>query len=317
MAEREIMVSVVCETYNHIRYIRDALDGFLAQKTDFPVEIIVHDDASTDGTADVVREYMEKYPGLIRGILQTENQYSKGVYTDLDCLFPMARGKYLAICEGDDYWVDPLKLQKQFEAMEAHPEVDISAHGCYEEQDGKRTGEIAPASEDTVFPPEEVIRRGGGFVASASLMFRRTLNETVPPFRRAFHNDYTIEIHGALRGGMLYLKDCMSVYRYMVAGSWTSGMNGNTERKINHAKRLISMLRILDEDTGGKYRDTIRETVLSQEFKILCDEGKYRETLRQPYRKIFDGLSTREKIRIILKGYAPFLLKWKEKITRK
>ncbi len=313
-SDNEIMVSVVCETYNHLPYIRSALDGFVMQKTDFPFEVVVHDDASTDGTADVVREYMERYPGLIRVILQKENQYSKGVYTDLDCLYPQARGRYLAICEGDDYWTDPYKLQKQFDAMEAHPEVDISAHAAYEEQDGVRTGKIAPSDRDRIFRPEEVIRLGGGFVASASLMFRRTLDDDVPEFRRFFHNDYTTQIHGALRGGMLYLSDCMAVYRYMSSGSWTARMRGNKERKIALSKKLIEMLNILDRETEGKYHGVIGETQRSQEFKILCAEGRYADALKKPYKDIFRSLSARERASVLAKRYLPFLVTWREKL---
>ena len=316
-AGNEIMVSVVCETYNHLPYIRSALDGFVMQKTDFPFEVVVHDDASTDGTADIVREYVERYPGLIRAILQKENQYSKGVYTDLDCLYPQAKGKYLAICEGDDYWTDPLKLQKQFDAMEAHPEVDISAHAAYEEQDGVRTGKIAPSNRDRVFSPEEVIRLGGGFVASASLMFRRTLDDDVPAFRRFFHNDYTTQIHGALRGGMLYLSDCMAVYRYMSSGSWTARMRGNREKKIALSKRLIEMLNILDRETDGKYHAIITETQRSQEFKILCAEERYGEAMRDPYKSIFRSLTPRERLSILVKRYLPFLVTWREKIRNR
>ena len=98
----EIMVSIICTAYNHEKYIRDALDGFVSQKTNFKFEILVNDDASTDRTAEIIREYEMKYPDLMRPVYQTENQYSKGVRISHDILIPRARGKYLAYCEGDD-----------------------------------------------------------------------------------------------------------------------------------------------------------------------------------------------------------------------
>ncbi len=112
------LVSIICNTYNHVNYIRQCLDGFLMQETNFPIEILVHDDASTDGTADIVREYEDKYPDLIKPIYQTENQYSKGVKVSLKYQYSRAQGKYIALCEGDDYWTDPLKLQKQVDLLE-------------------------------------------------------------------------------------------------------------------------------------------------------------------------------------------------------
>ena len=94
----------------------------MVQKTNFPIEILIHDDASTDGTADIIREYEAQYPDIIKPIYQTENQYSKGINPGFEFLFPRARGKYIALCEGDDYWTDTLKLQKQVEFLEGNKE---------------------------------------------------------------------------------------------------------------------------------------------------------------------------------------------------
>ena len=120
------LVSILCDTFNHEKYISQALDGFIMQQTSFPFEIIVHDDASTDNTAQIIREYELKYPDLFVPIYQTENQFSKpevNIWTDIT--FPKARGKYIALCEGDDYWTDPLKLQKQVDFLEENPEYGM------------------------------------------------------------------------------------------------------------------------------------------------------------------------------------------------
>lgn len=122
------LVSISCITYNHENYIRDAIEGFLMQKTTFPVEILIHDDASTDKTASIVREYEEKYPHLIKPIYQTENQYSKRDGSIGRIQSGRARGKYYATCEGDDYWTDPLKLQKQVEFLEENSEYVLTCH---------------------------------------------------------------------------------------------------------------------------------------------------------------------------------------------
>lgn len=123
---QEPLVSICCITYNHEKYIRDAIESFLMQETNFPFEIIIHDDASTDKTADIIREYEKKYPELIKPIYQTENQYSKGVKINLEFNFPRAKGKYIALCEGDDYWTDPNKLQIQVAFLEENPDYVIT-----------------------------------------------------------------------------------------------------------------------------------------------------------------------------------------------
>jgi len=118
-------VSICCITYNHEFFIRDAIRGFINQKTSFPFEILIHDDASTDGTAEIIKLYEEKYPDIIKPIYQKENQYSQGRNISLVYQFPRARGKYIALCEGDDYWTDPYKLQKQVDFLEANTEYGL------------------------------------------------------------------------------------------------------------------------------------------------------------------------------------------------
>lgn len=126
MTEKQYpVVSIVCMTFNHQDFIRKTLDGFVFQKTSFPIEIIVHDDASTDKTVEIVREFELNYPSVFKPIYQKENQYSleKGRVTRL--CFEAARGKYISFCEGDDYWTDPLKLQKQVDFFQKHNNVSM------------------------------------------------------------------------------------------------------------------------------------------------------------------------------------------------
>ena len=115
------VVSVICCTYNHEPYIRQCLEGFMMQKTDFPFEVLVHDDASTDNTSSIVKEFEAKFPDIIKPIYQLENQYHKKIDILTTYLFSRAKGRYIALCEGDDYWTDPLKLQKQVDFLEQNP----------------------------------------------------------------------------------------------------------------------------------------------------------------------------------------------------
>lgn len=122
------VVSICCITYNHAPYIEDTLEGFLNQETDFPFEILIHDDASTDHTTTIIKEYEVAYPKLIKPIYQAENQYSKGYKINSEFNFPRARGEYIALCEGDDYWTDPQKLQKQVHFLDEHNAFSMTTH---------------------------------------------------------------------------------------------------------------------------------------------------------------------------------------------
>jgi glycosyltransferase involved in cell wall biosynthesis len=129
----EPLVSICCLAYNHVSYIRQCLEGFLMQKVNFLFEILIHDDASTDGTVEIIREYESKYPEIIKPIYQIENQYSKGVLINATYQYPRVRGKYIALCESDDYWIDPLKLQKQVDIMESNSEFAVCSHAYIEQ----------------------------------------------------------------------------------------------------------------------------------------------------------------------------------------
>ena len=137
---RPLMVSIRCTAYNQEEQIRECLDGFVMQQTNFRFEAVVHDDASTDGTAAIIKEYAEKYPDIIKPILETENQYSKHDGSLERIMNEAATGKYVAWCEGDDCWIDPLKLQKQVDYLESHPDCML-VHTDMEVKD-VNTGEV-------------------------------------------------------------------------------------------------------------------------------------------------------------------------------
>ena len=129
MNQIEIKVSVCCITYNHAPFLKKCLDGFLMQKVNFPIEILIYDDASTDGAQEIIQTYANEHPKLIFPILQTENQFSKGVRgINARFNYPRSRGKYIALCEGDDYWSDPLKLQKQVDYLDSNHNIVLVAH---------------------------------------------------------------------------------------------------------------------------------------------------------------------------------------------
>ncbi|KKG09287.1 glycosyltransferase [Methanosarcina sp. 2.H.A.1B.4] len=255
---QEPLVSICCITYNQEKYIRDAIESFLMQETDFPFEIIIHDDASTDGTADIIREYEKKYPRIIKPIYQTENQYSKGIkVTLLAC--KESKGKYIAFCEGDDYWTYPLKLQKQIMEMEKHPECHISFHpAIIKWDDGSRVNQTMclHSKKHTVFTTEEVILGGGGGMPTNSIIINNLVMPRIISFfemaKEAPSGDYYIQILGAENGGALYLTDIMSVYRRGVPGSWTERIEESSDI-YSWLDPSITAINKIDKFTNYKY----------------------------------------------------------------
>lgn len=209
------LVSVRCITYNQQSFIAQTLDGFLSQETDFPFEVIVHDDASTDKTADVIREYEKKYPKIIKPIYETENQYSKND-DSLDKIVDSAcKGKYIAFCEGDDYWIDPLKLQKQISFLEKNLDYGYSYtnfKGFNQQKQQFFEMNIEGLSGDNY--AHEMLNPTSS-IWTLTFCCRKELYLSRPKLNRKeyFCGDRLIFLHLASISKGHYLPECTSVYR--------------------------------------------------------------------------------------------------------
>lgn len=252
-------VSIVCTVYNHEPYLRQCFEGFVMQKTTFPFEILVNDDCSPDGSAVIMREYEAKYPRLFRCVYQKENQYSKGLLPWFEVLFPMAKGEYIAICEGDDYWTDPYKLQKQVDFMDAHAEYIACFHNA-RVFNGHSTGLFNPLDENHNPTIEDIIKRRW-FISTQTLFYRNVLNE-YPIWRKGVKNeDYLLELLLAQKGHFYYMDDIMAVYR--VEGQGVSvAMNAD---QIKMYTALISLLKNMKEWYGGEYAVAFDESIRNYE----------------------------------------------------
>jgi glycosyltransferase involved in cell wall biosynthesis len=201
------VVSIFSITYNHVNFIRDAIEGFLMQETTFPVEIFIHDDASTDGTAEIVKEYADKYPWLFRTLLQTENQWSKGIANSLFFrLMQEQSGEFIALCEGDDYWTDERKLQKQVTFLWNNPEFVACGHGArYLNSAGEFIGEAPPKNYQRDYSNEELIKVHC-WIATNSLLFRK-IKFVTDEFATALHGDNVLTSMLGHHGRFKYLPE--------------------------------------------------------------------------------------------------------------
>lgn len=318
--ESNIMVSVICLTYNHERYIRQTLEGFVSQITTFDFEVVIHDDASTDNTAAIIREFAEQYPAIFKPVFQTENQYSKR--TPIYKLFaePLVKGKYVALCEGDDYWIDPQKLQKQYDVMEKNPSCSMCTHKIREIlEDGTAT---------KVFRPQKKLKEGrislfeflkiqryypfqtASFFMKTSLW--RTLVKDPPAFKRASNvGDEPMLLFMLAEGDLYYLSECMSVYRVFSKGSWSS-MNKSDPEKIKvYTEKMYNMMCLFDEYTNHCYDCNINY----YQGSLLLLNKEYKSLLTKEHRAFFNELSAKRKLFVLVSAVCPSLGKLSQRIV--
>lgn len=310
--ENKNMVSVICLAYNHEPYITQAMEGFVNQITDFDFEILVHDDASTDKTAEIIRGYEVKYPSLIKPIYQSENQYSQGKRIVHVIIETMAIGKYIAICEGDDYWTDPYKLQKQVDHMEKHPECSLCVHGAVivNAADNKVMGSNRPSMGNRYFSTEDVIKGGGGLFTTNSILYPSKFTENRPDFyKNSPIGDYPLVIYLSMMGSVYYIDELMSAYRTNVPNSWTDTNFSSFEKKSEHFKDMADLLDQINIYSGYKYNDAIVETKQKNYFDLLLTHGKYAELKKGESRELYLSLNLISKAKIFIKQYCPRLTK--------
>lgn len=307
MEKDAIIVSICCLSYNHEHYLADAIESFLSQQTDFSFEVLIHDDASTDRSAAIIKEYEEKYPHIIKAIYQTENQHSQGVLVDL-LNQERARGKYLAYCEGDDYWTDPTKLQRQVDYMEAHPDCSMCVHAASTVSALKKRviSDVRPGMGDKDLTIEEIIEGGGEFIATNSILLSKEKIEPLPEFyHRAVVGDYPLVIYGALQGVVHYMDRNMSAYRIGVSGSWTQRELATVEKKVTHMQEINRMLDEINDYTGFKYDKSIRSTKERNELHLLLEQGRIAEAKRGKYREQYNQLGLKKIILFRIKHSFP------------
>ena len=261
------LVSILCDAFNHEAFIEEALQGFLKQTTNFPFEIIVHEDASTDRTAAILKKYQDDYPEQIRVIFQTQNQFSKkGLNLWRDITFKEARGKYIALCEGDDYWTDPEKLQKQVDFLEQHPDYVISWTNYL----NNKNGQLFPNDFKTTLPEVYTVNFDNLFNPYCTLTLTCVFKKAAIDFNKYAQfehaKDNTLYALALCSGKGVYLNFQSAVYR------WHSG--GIYSQKSNFFKRHSSYLNVKEiyELLPAAQTSNIKKTVKAL-FKATAYEA--------------------------------------------
>ena len=304
----DYLVTVFCTAYNHEKYIARTLSSFLKQKADFKYEILIHDDASTDGTQKIIREFSDKYPDTIHAILQQENQWSKGINFMRDIAMKYAKGKYIAVCEGDDYWIDEYKLQKQVDYMERHPECTF----CFTNavinnvQNGKKRVFIPYLKRD-----KNYIRESGNytvleiakfsFLPNCTFLFPKTNLDKLPEkyFDKYYCGDRRNSLYFTALGYAHFINEKMGCYNYGVEGSAMTRM----KTKIQLAKEELTFARLyqnIDIFTSFKYSEQLSEYIIDYLLTVYYLEGEERILTDEDYKLLEEHISIICRIKKVL-----------------
>ena len=274
-------VSILCLTYNHHRYIKKAIDSFLMQKTDFEYEILIHDDASTDNTQKVIKEYEKKYPKIIKSILRKKNLYSQGIRgLSFKYLLPKAKGKYVAICEGDDYWTDENKLQLQVDFLDKHPDHSICFHPVkVKYEDNKYPEEVFPSITGSKnFSLTRLLKHN--FIQTNSVVYRK-LNYKNITMENIMPGDWYLHIFHAKYGKIGFINRPMSVYYRHSKGIW-SDSHLNPDRLflkygLMNLQMYFETLKLFM--SNPKYQDIVRSNIITLLLNLIKIDMNYKKDL--------------------------------------
>lgn len=279
-----VMVSIHCLVYNQAPYLRQCLDGFVNQKTKFKFEAIVHDDVSIDGSRDIIKEYAQKYPDIIKPVFETENQYSKNDGSLEKSMFPYLRGKYMAICEGDDYWTDPYKLQKQFNILEGNDAVEL----CY--------------TRSKVFYEDKqsfanYLNADKGPTDFVSIMFKEPAITLTSFFRTKSYKDYWNDIQPGTKGWLMgdtplflwlshkgsvvLLDDVTAVYRML---GESASHSSNIEKQLRFNKSTLDIRLYFCEKYG-------RNDLISALYDTYFRSNMYDAYRNSPFKLFFENFN--------------------------
>ena len=307
-------VSVLCATFNHEEYLRQTLDSFIAQKTDFLFEVLVNDDASTDSTADILREYAERYPEIIRPFYQKENLYSRRMNVYDLVFFPATRGEYIALCEGDDYWNDPEKLQRQVDWLDIHPEYSACVHNSIGKFSDQPDRVLFAQDGDRDIPFEQVINGMSHAYHTSSILARREFILNPPDYRnvayeKGYFTDYAIGVRLCLEGKVRFLDRCMSVYRIgSNPSAWSKGVGQEYSKLTRFVSGEIAMLETLkSHELTPEQKAAVDRVILEREYELLYLQGRVEEMVKPPYDQIHRSMGTGRVVSTQLKRMFPRL----------
>lgn len=290
------IVSVHMISYKHERFIAQAIEGVLMQQTDFPIELIISDDCSPDGTMDIILEYAAKYPTIVKPIIRERNLGSMRNFSDT---FKYCKGKYVALCESDDYWTDPHKLQKQIDFLEQNPDFTLCFHNALITYDTLRKPHLFSILESREYSGGEILQKWS--IPTASVVFKNALlNPEIFFEDNYFYGDMIIFLKMAQSGKLWCLNETMSIYRRH-SGGISFGSN-NIDKILKYIEHNMA---IANNFSGLFKKEAFN--IVGQNFALLSIKyflsGKIREGISASFQSIkYSPLSIFSFIRFKIKN---------------
>lgn len=286
-----ITVSVVMITYAQEKYIEQAIESVLMQKTNFVIELIIGDDHPLDNTEKIVANIIETHPkGHL--IKYTRHKINKGIVGNMVWTMQKAKGEYIALCEGDDYWTDPNKLQKQIDFMKTYEDIVFSFHGASMLYENGEKGTFYKSKhflDKTIIPKKYFIEMGGGSFSTASVMIKRKLVLEFPNFFiKSKVGDLPLALMAIAAGEIGYIEDIMCSYRVRSEGSWSKN-NSDTLSQINHIKFVENLIEQFNIETNNRFDyllDIYKQEIIVRKAIIIRRKSKI-ESIKLIYKNTF------------------------------
>ncbi len=304
-------ITVIVMTYNQVNYIDQMMQSILAQKINIGFDILIHDDCSDDGTYEKLLGYQKEHSNMIKIIRQESRKFLKDGFNMMifNYVVPQVDSEYIAYCDGDDYWCDELKLQKQYDFMSSHPEYSMCFHSAYQlRPNNDMSSKWFIADEGDIDISNLINDKPGICVATSSIFLKTNVFKDFSDWRKAYPvEDVPMYITAAMEGKIRRLKDVMCVYRQFAVGSWSAQNKGNNERLIKHMSETKKAILLFDEQTNQKYHDLVVQQVESCDFRIAYITRDLKTIFSKANKRFVKRLKFKERFSLKLQYRAPSL----------
>lgn len=304
-------ITVIVMTYNHKDYIGKALDSILLQRISVLFNILIHDDCSDDGTYQILLSYQNKYPDKIKIIRQTSRKFEIEGFNMMifNHVVPHINTKYVAYCDGDDYWCDDLKLQKQYDFMESHPDYSLCFHCAYQLRSNNDISSKWFIKDEGDIGLSDLINDNSGIpIATSSLFVKSDVFKNFSEWRKQYSvEDLPLYMTAAMEGKIHRLKDVMCVYRQFSIGSWSSQNKDDIKRMIVHQENLIKNAQLFDEQTYYLHHELVANHIEGCNFRLAMLKRDFKIIFSKENKRFVKRLSKKERFSLKLQYRLPYL----------
>ncbi len=304
-------ITVIVMTYNQKDYIRESLDSILRQKTNVDFNILIHDDCSSDGTSEIIDEYKKQYPDKIEVIHQKDRTYPVVGFNGMlyTYVVPKIESDYIAYCDGDDYWTDDEKIQKQYDFMVSHPEYSMCFHSAYQlRPNNDMSSKWFIKDEGDIDMSDIISERPGVCVATSSIFLKSEVFKDFSDWRKKYPvEDVPMYITAAMQGKIHRLKDIMCVYRQFAVGSWSAQNKGANDKMVKHLSEMKEAVLRFDEQTNEQYHDLVVREVESFDFRVARLTNDLKTVFSKANKRFVKRLKFKERFSLKLQYRAPSL----------